>query len=122
MMKIDWQKIHLMPGKMMHWIRKNPFRALAISAAGFGLVGFIKSDQTNGILDVVNNTIGLFAFSYPADNNFILDIAKLLASATVFFGILSLFYARKLNDWQITRIQLKPYDLIIGWDDQTRLF
>ncbi len=91
---------------------------LAIVAVILGLIGFAVSKKTDGVLDVVNNTIALFAFSYPLDDNCFLDFAKSFAILTVFFGVITLFSFKILNYFVVKSVQQKPFDLIIGLGSQ----
>ncbi len=102
--------------------RHKLFIILAILTLLFGTIGFIVSQDTNGVLDTINNSIALFAFAYPSDDNLWLDIAKFLAILTVALGANLLFLYNKVNSIIVHSIQKNPYTLLIGLGTQNRCY
>ncbi len=98
--------------------RRKVLTILTVLAIALSVTGFNISTETVGVLDVINNTVALFLFDYPHDDNNFLDFAKLLCAATVFFGTGMIFAKRVANALAVKQAQNANYVLIIGLDDQ----
>lgn len=101
--------------------KKAIFIVLLVLTSFVGFIGYLKSPDSTG-LEIVNNTIGLFIFAWADDDNWVLDIAKFMALFTMSLGAILLYLSKRVDAYEIDRIQDKPYTLLIGLGEQNRIF
>ncbi len=87
-----------------------------------GLIGYNKSSLTTGWMDIFNNTIALFLFAWPDDNNIYLDGAKFFAILTVFLGLISIFLKSVVDTVKSYTVQKSEFTLLIGLSRQNSAF
>jgi len=105
-----------MPRILKH--KKNILFILATATTILGLIGFSLSKDSTG-LAILNHTLGLFILEWvDYEDSWILDVATLLGILTISLGLLTLFFSKYFEKWQLKTIQKKPYSLVIGLSEQ----
>lgn len=92
---------------------------LAVISTFLGLVGFGIAEESTG-LEIINDTIAMFAIEWGDSDNAWIDFAKFFAIITTTFGILSIFLSNIVNSWIVYKLQKNQYSLIIGLSEENQ--
>jgi hypothetical protein len=92
----------------------------AILALFFAIIGLNNQGDSLGIFDKILEIASIATMQGTEYSNSYLTISRLLFLAVAFFGVMLLFFSGVINKWLVSKIQKKPYLLVVGLDQYTK--